>query len=153
MGEPILSRWIWLFPVTYAVHIAEEYGAGFASWAAAHGALLTDREVLAWNGVGCAAMIIGVLLADRSRRWRWIVTALAVIVAANGLYHAAASVVTASYSPGLVSGALLWLPLGLFALRHEWTRAARSTFWKGVLGAVVVHVIVALGFIALLPRS
>ncbi len=153
MGDYILSRWIWLFPATYAVHIAEEWVGGFAAWATAHGTPLSAGELLGWNCLGCALMTLGVALARARLRWRWIVTALGVIAAANGLYHAAASVATASYSPGLISGVLLWLPLGLFALRHEWTRAAHSTFWKGILAAVIVHAIIAAGFIALQPRS
>lgn len=135
-----MGRWIWLFPLTYVVHIVEEYGEDFTGWAVEFFPVrLTTGELLAWNLAGLVLMTAGVALAVLSRRWRWVVTAVAGIVLVNVLFHAIASAVTRTYSPGLISALLLWLPLGVVMLRKEWRGAARSTFWKGVTGVIVFH--------------
>jgi hypothetical protein len=135
---------IWLFPLTYLVHIGEEHWGGFALWISrVVGAHLTDRELLVLNGIGLVLMTTGAVLVSWSRRWRWVVTAIAGIVVVNAVLHAIGSVVTRSYSPGVVSGLVLWIPLGLFTLRRESRSAARSTFLKGVLAVFVFHALVS----------
>lgn len=149
---PLLSyvtprRWIWLYPVTYACHIAEEVwgGSGFPAWVReAAGVRLTNQELVIWNGIGWVAMTAGIVLISRSRKWRWVLTTLAGILLLNVLLHAGGSLVTYSYSPGLISSLALWLPLGLYTLRYEWRYAARSTFVKGLVGVIVFHVFVVI---------
>ena len=69
--------------------------------------------------------------------------------------HAGGTLLTASYSPGVVSAVLLWLPLGVMTLvRGHRVLAARS-FRSGVLIGVVAHAfvpLIAMGF-ALAPRG
>src|SRR5579859_7931657 len=139
---------IWLFPVTYLFHIAEEYWGGFAQWfSTATGVHATNEAVLLLNGIGLAVMTISVVLVSRSRKWRWVLTAIAGIVVVNALLHAAGSVLARSYSPGLVSGLLLWMPLGCYTLWREWRSAARSTFVKGVIGVGVFHALIGAALI------
>lgn len=136
------GKWIWLFPLTYLAHIGEEVWGeeGFAAWVdRVAGMHLTSRELVILNAVGWVAMTIGVGLVSRSAKWRWVLTALGGIVLMNVLLHASGSILTRSYSPGLVSSGLFWLPLGLFTLLHEWRHAARSTFLKGLIGVGVFH--------------
>src|SRR5690349_125720 len=138
------GRWIWLFPLTYLGHIAEEVwgGQGFAAWFdRVAGFHLTSLELVILNAAGWVAMSIGVVLVSRSAKWRWVLTALGGIVLMNVLLHAAGSIITHSYSPGLVTSGLFWLPLGLFTLLHEWRRAATSTFLKGLIGVGVFHIL------------
>jgi hypothetical protein len=60
---------IWLFPLTYLVHIAEEHWGGFAPWISrVAGAHLTDRELLVLNGIGLVLMTTGAVLVSWSRR-------------------------------------------------------------------------------------
>ena len=144
--------WIWLYPATYIVHIAEERwaGGGFAGWAArAANVHPTDAQILAWNVIGLCSMTLGIALARRSLNWRWVITAVAVIVIVNAALHALAGIATHTYSPGLISGAALWIPLGSFTLWREWGNAKRSTFMKGLIGAVVFHIVVVLGIIVM----
>jgi hypothetical protein len=136
------GKWIWLFPLTYLCHIAEEVwgGEGFAAWFdRVAGFHLTSRALIISNAAGWVAMTIGVLLVSRSSKWRWVLTALGGIVLMNFLLHAAGSIITRSYSPGLVSSGFFWLPLGLYTLVDEWRHAARSTFLKGLIGVAVFH--------------
>src|ERR1051326_882972 len=136
------GKWIWLFPLTYVAHIGEELwgGEGFAAWInRVAGFHLTAERLLVLNAIGWVAMTIGVALVRGSAKWRWVLTALGGIVLMNVVLHGAGSVITRSYSQGLVSSIVLWLPLGLFTLLHEWRHAARSTFVKGLIGTAVFH--------------
>lgn len=138
MGVTI-KQWAWLLPLTYILHIAEEYWTGFPDWMSRMGVPFTQKELLILNGVGLVAMIVAVSLP-----WRWVVTTLAGIVFLNGVLHATVSLVTRSYSPGLATGVLLWIPLGLYILIHEWKEAPGRTFVYGLTGIVVFHVIATL---------
>jgi hypothetical protein len=73
-----------------------------------------------------------------------LVVALGVLVLINMLLHVGGTLGSGSYSPGLVSAALLWLPLGLFALRWSWRRISRSRFAVGAALGVVGHGLVSL---------
>lgn len=140
------GKWIWLFPLTYLAHIGEEVwgGAGFAAWiGAVAGVRMSAETLVVWNAIGWLFMTLGVALASRNAKWRWALTAISGIVFMNALLHAIASLLTRSYSPGLTTSLILWVPLGLFTLRHEWRHAARSTFLKGLAGAIVFHILVA----------
>ena len=46
------------------------------------------------------------------RRYDWLPFALAAIILTNTLTHVIGSLATHSYSPGALSGLILWLPLG-----------------------------------------
>ena len=73
----------------------------------------------------------------------WLTPALGVLVAVNGLGHLAGSLVTRSYSPGLVSGLLLWLPLGVFAIAVGYRTLPSSAFLAGLGAGVLAQAVVA----------
>jgi hypothetical protein len=144
------ANWIWLFPLTYVLHIGEEYwgGESFPQWISrVAGVHLTAEYFLIVNCIGLALMIAGIALVRQWALWRWTLTAFGGVVLLNSASHAIASMITRSYSPGLVTGLLCWVPLGLVTLRHEWRNAPRSTFRTGTLGAVGLHTLVS--FLAL----
>jgi len=54
--------WVWLFPLTYVAHVAEEWWGGFPAWASRlFGARLTDGAFWSINGVG--VLVFGVAAA------------------------------------------------------------------------------------------
>ena len=135
------GRRLWLFPAIFAVHVVEEglAGEGFGRWIRR----LSGREVgtatfFAVNAAFEGAMVAAVHRATRRDGAAWVAPALGLIGAANGLGHLAGSVATRSYSPGAVSGAGLWAPLGLVALRRSRRALPRRDWRRGVaLGAAV----------------
>ena len=139
------AAWGWLFPATYALHILEELwgGEGFTAWMArVAGVELAPGRFLVWNALALLSMAAGVLLAERFRHLRWLLVAYAVAFLLNALSHLAASLYTASYSPGLVSSLLLWLPLAaltLLGFRKTLTRRGRRA---GVLVGLLMHCVV-----------
>jgi hypothetical protein len=142
---------LWLFPLTYAVHLAEEYwaGEGFLMWVArVRGTPLPVDAFLTLNAFGLALMIAGVILAQRHPAFAWIRIAMAAIVLMNGAAHVIGTMLLGAFSPGLVSGVVLWIPLGWYTLARS--RGVPSRQWRaGWIVAIGAHAIVsALAFTA-----
>jgi hypothetical protein len=146
-GKAWPDAWGWLYPATYAVHILEELwgGEGFTAWLArVAGVELAARQFLIWNALALLLMALGVWLAARFRHLRWLLLAYGVAFTLNALSHLAAGLYTVSYSPGLLSGLLLWLPLGastLIQFRKTLTRRGRRA---GLLVGLLMHCVVLL---------
>jgi hypothetical protein len=139
------TAWGWLFPATYAIHILEELwgGAGFTAWlAGVAGVELTARQFLIWNALALLLMTAGVLLTLRYGHLRWLLLAYGVAFLLNALSHLAASLYTVSYSPGLLSGLLLWLPLGALALLRFRKTLGRRGRRAGLVVGVLMHCVV-----------
>jgi hypothetical protein len=134
-----------LFPATYLIHIAEEYWGGLpARSAELTGLAISEEAFLAANAFFWILMIAAGLATVRRSSRAPLIVALATIVTINGTLHLGGSLLTASYSPGLVSGLLLWLPLGLSALARGSRVLPRKVFRAGILVGIVAHVFVPL---------
>jgi hypothetical protein len=139
------DHWPWLFPATYALHFAEEYAGGFNRWLSAiAGANLSDRDFIAINAIAFVVMSLAAALAAYQPQSRWLIAALGTIVALNALLHVGGSILARSYSPGAITGALLWFPLGLFALRRARNELPSSSFALGVIVGLCLHGLVSL---------
>lgn len=157
IGKTVSRRWhyldpalLWLYPATYLVHLAEEFwaGGGFVRWLAALGGTpFTEAAFVLLNLLGLALVCLGVVLVSRDDAFGWVAIALATAVVLNALGHLAAGLLTASYSPGMVTGVVLWLPLGglsLLRAGHQASRRAlRAGLWVGLLATIVVLGLVA----------
>lgn len=75
--------------------------------------------------------------------WAWFVVTFGTIVLINGTLHVLGSGGSASYSPGVITGLALYLPLGITTLRLGRTRSSAGTFWAAVLLGVAIHGVVA----------
>ena len=140
-------RWGWLLPATYAVHILEEWrgGEGFpAWWSRLTGAELSVERFLALNTYALAGMALGVVSAALFRQMRWLIVGFGAVVFVNALAHAGASALTRSYSPGVISGTLLWLPLGAWVLSAGREDLSRRDFGVGVGVGLLMHASVTL---------
>jgi hypothetical protein len=137
----LCGRWLWLFPASYAIHIAEEGLAGerFYHWIGR----VTGREMspgafAAGNLAFEAAMIAAVRRVLTREDAAWLVPALGTVTAVNGIGHLAGSVVTRSYSPGVVSGVGAWAPLGLFAVIRSRQLLPRSAWRRGIMAGALI---------------
>lgn len=149
--EP-LGPWVWLFPATYLFHIAEELwgGEGFPEWVSRFAAVTLTREEFLRINVGFwVAMTAAVFIVRRAASADWIVATLATLVTVNGFLHLAGSAVTGTYSPGLVTGVLLWVPLGIFALKSLRARLGLGTFWPACLGGLGLQAMASLGLLGI----
>jgi hypothetical protein len=137
----------WLFPATFLVHIAEEYwgGGGYSAYMArARGVNLPPSRFLLMNGFGLGLMTLGVLLARKYRFTQWLVVCLGALVLGNGLSHTINGVVSREYNPGLVSGLLIWIPLGLVTLVSLKAKMVGRRYWTALCIGIGIQVVVAL---------
>src|SRR5262249_27195722 len=146
--------WIWLFPLTYLAHVTEEYWGGFYRWIARIvGGTLTAEQFLSLNTIFWIVMTAAIAVAFWSRAGDWLVIALGAVVLINGSAHVIGSVLTRSYSPGAISGLLLWIPLGAFTLRRAWRNLPHARVIAGMLLGVVLHALVVLSTFSELRRE
>jgi Protein of unknown function with HXXEE motif len=145
-SDSLTTICLWVFPVVYLLHIAEEYwgGGGFPAYVArTRGIYLSPTKFLLLNGIGLALTIIGVSLARRLGFTEWLLVCLATVVLINGLSHTVASLVRVEYNPGFVTGLLLFIPLGAATLAYMKRRRMRGRRYAGALivGAAIHGVI------------
>ena len=143
--ETLSATWGWLFPLTYLLHLAEEWwgGEGFPAWInRIAGVPMGEIQFLVWNGLALFCLTVGVFLALRTKSLRWLPLAFGVAYLLNALSHLAASLLTVSYSPGLVSGLLLWTPLGTATLLRARKSLSRRAFRAGLIVGGAAHAIV-----------
>jgi len=134
-----------LFPVTYLVHILEEWLGGFVAWyARAFGGGVSESAFLVANAAALAGMTLGVALAYKFGAMRWLFVSFGVATFVNGVAHVAASLATLAYSPGVVSGALIWLPLGFVTVRAGRVGLTRRSFIAGIIVGALMHAVVIL---------
>ncbi len=145
---PFSGRWLWLFPLTYALHAVEEVwaGGGYAAWiTAVSGQPISDSELVVIHAVLIVATSLLVVIVSRRRRFFWGIVAFGVVVTGNAVLHVASSWLTRTYSPGLVTGLLAWAPLGVLTLRRAARTLPRSdVVWGTAIGIVATAVISAL---------
>ena len=159
--DPLL---VWLFPASYAAHVVEEWLGGFPEWLAVFGREGLPRGAfVAINGVAMTLMIVATHLVTRAERKSramaeddghgWIAVAIATILLVNGLMHIGASLLTATYSPGLFTSMVLYLPIAQLALFRAWQQAPRRAFLRGTCAGVAMHALVSGIAIALASTS
>jgi Protein of unknown function with HXXEE motif len=108
---------LWLLLVAAVLHVVEEWvwPGGFLSWfrelvGFAEG--LSMRLAVAVNAAFLALMAAAAIVADANPRFS---LSAASLCFANGVLHVVGTVRTNRYSPGLVTGAVLYLPLAVAA--------------------------------------
>lgn len=116
-----ISNLVWpgLFPATFLLHLVEEYfgGEGFsANLSRTRGVSFSSWRFFALTSLGLFLMVLGLILAYQHNFPQMMLVILGTTVLLNGLSHAITSLKTSSYNPGLISGVLIWMPLGAVTL-------------------------------------
>ncbi len=144
--HPRARWWPLLLPLAYLLHLAEEWwgGVGFVVWTArALGREVSAARFLALNGVVWPLFAALTLVAIRRPALTWFLTTFSTVVFINGILHALGSLASGSYSPGLFTGLLLYLPIGGYALGSGFRQLTPGAFGLAVLGGVLIHALVA----------
>lgn len=140
--DPLL---VWLLPLAYALHMLEEWFGGFPEWIAlVIGSPLPRPAFLAINAVAFTLAIIASRRATARESAGWMTIAVATVLLVNGLAHILGTLVTRTYSPGLFTGIVLYLPLAQLTLLRAWSQAEGGSFAGGVLAGLAVHALVPL---------
>jgi hypothetical protein len=139
--------WSWLFPAIYLAHIAEEFwgGGGYSAYVArTRGVTLSPVRFLVLTGLGWALIVVGIILARKFKFTQWLMVCLSTVVAANGLSHTINSVIRAQYNPGLISGLLIFIPLGMATLVYLKRRMQGRRYFVALLVGIAIQGVVSL---------
>jgi hypothetical protein len=114
MTQSHLQLVLWALPLFLCIHVFEEfaYPGGFIQWMATHNSRRLKSPSY-YIVINAAAILLGAIVAAIPPTTIgyclhiWLVT----FMATNGLSHAIASVQAQRYSPGTVTGSILFFPL------------------------------------------
>ena len=131
---------LWPFVPAYAIHVAEEWFAGFPVWIArVTGRPVPDAAFVLINSVALVLLIAGIRAATRKEDSGWIAVAVATIALVNTIAHAAGAAFTRSYSPGLISAIVFYVPLASLTMIRALDQAPRLQLRRGVAAGLLIH--------------
>ena len=140
--------WSWLFPLSYLIHIAEEYwgGEGYPAYILRlRGVHMSTPRFLAAQSVGFILVTISVILARRLKFLPMMLVILGTVVAGNALTHTVTALSIFRYGPGLLSSIFIWGPLGIATLIHFKTYIDdQRQYWIAIAIGVGVNVVVGI---------
>jgi hypothetical protein len=140
-----IDIWSWLFPLTYLIHIAEEYwgGEGYPAYILrVRGVHLSTTRFLVAQTLGIVLMAAAVMLARRFNFPHMMVIIMASIVLVNGLTHTVTSLSNGGYDPGVLSSVVIWIPLAIFSLIRFKQDVSRKRYFIGIAIGLGVNVLV-----------
>jgi hypothetical protein len=134
---------LWLFVPAFLIHVAEEWFADFPGWLQQiAGRPVPMPAFLLINGVAMLSLIVAIRAATRNEVFGWMAVAIATIVLVNTGSHAAGTAFTQSYSPGLISAVVLYVPLGSLTMIRALDQAPRAQLARGIQIGLVIHALV-----------
>ena len=142
-----INFWLWVFPVTYLIHIAEEYwgGEGYPAYILRlRGVHMSTTRFLVAQSVGVALVTIGVILARHFNFRQMMLVILGTIVLVNGITHSVTALSIMRYGPGLWSSIFIWMPLGILTLVRFKNAVSSRQYWIGIAIGVGVNVVVGI---------
>lgn len=143
--------WLWLFPTTFLVHAAEEYwiAGGYYEWASATpDADLTATEFGALISLAFLGILALVLVVRAWPGLSWLALTIGTAFFLNGVSHTVTTVTSASFSPGTVTGVLIWWPLGIYTLRRLKPILTRPQLMLGIgVGVAMQFGVTAVGML------
>ena len=110
---------MWVFPLTYLIHIAEEYwgGEGYSAYLyRLRGVNLSTGRFFFFQSLGVVLIVLGIIISLQLRFPRFMLGIMGAIVLSNGITHTVTALRHGGYGPGLVSCILIWIPLGIGTL-------------------------------------
>jgi hypothetical protein len=146
-STPSATLWSWLFPLTYIIHIGEEFygGEGYPAYLKRlRGVEMSPTKFLVGQAIGLALIVVGILIARRLSFPRQLLVILGTVVLINGLSHLVTSSYYREYGPGLISGVLIWIPLGLATLIRFKNSMRSVRYWLYIGIGVGINALIAL---------
>jgi len=136
----------WMLPIFYLIHLLEEFyaGIGLPAWLSnVFNAELSNQDFILINVFGLAIMILNALLTSFGKGKDLMLIALTTLLFMNGFIHLIASGLTWSYNPGVVSGTLVYIPLGFIFFKKK-KAFSKENLIAGIFTGIVVHLGVTL---------
>ena len=137
-----MTDWLpWMPLVAALLHMTEEfvYPGGFPAWYKRYridASRITPRFLLIVNGALLVACVnLALLGRTPPGAVYWLI--IATVLASNGIWHAWACYKSHGYSPGVISGVLIYVPMTVYGVR-EFLRSGvisiRTAEISGVVG-------------------
>ena len=127
------------------LHVTEEYGypGGFLKWAKKFIPRIADRITIRMavivNGIFLLLCFAGVLLGGM---YPMFALSIAGLILVNGIIHVLSSIVTKSYSPGLITSLVLYIPLSIYLFMYF--NISLTSILNLILYGVLYHLFVPL---------
>jgi Protein of unknown function with HXXEE motif len=113
-----VQKIFWAMAVASWLHMAEEYvyPGGFLQWIRRHTTKvrLTPADAIVIN-LAFLALVASPLFTD-PRAAPIVTVSIPVLLIANAVLHVIGTIVTKSYSPGVITATLLYFPIGGYAI-------------------------------------
>jgi hypothetical protein len=134
---------VWLI-AAYLIPLAEEWFGGFPEWSRViREAGVSSQRFILINSIALALFVVLSVTARRRPGLAWFPSTLAAIFLINGVLHALATWRYGVYSPGTVSGLLIYIPLGVLVLREMREYLSESAFIACLGMGAVAHVFIS----------
>lgn len=136
---------VWFLPVSYLLHIIEEYygGEGLPAWLSGFLNIdLSNPDFVTINSVAFTAVVVFAVIHSFIKENNLLFLALVTLFFVNGLLHLISSAVSFTYSPGTITGVLIYLPLGLYLFKLLYIKLAERKFYTGVMLGLLLHLLV-----------
>jgi hypothetical protein len=139
------SFWIWAFPITFVIHITEEFfgGEGYSGYLLRlRGIRVSPQRFLVGQAIAFALMLVGIILAKHLKFLNYMIVIMGAVVLVNAVTHCMQTVVHGQYVPGLVTAIILWLPLGMITLLRFKSQMRKISYWICVtLGVAIISTV------------
>lgn len=140
--------WSWLFPLSYLIHIAEEYwgGEGYPAYILRlRGVHMSTGRFLAAQSVGFILVTIAIVSARRIKFLPMMLVILGAVVAGNALTHTVTALSILKYGPGLFSSIFIWGPLGIATIiRFKRYIDDGRQYWIAIAIGIAINVVVGI---------
>jgi len=135
----------WFLPIAYLFHLADEYFTGFPGWFS--GIFKVDlslNDFIIINSFGFTTTVVATALYSLNKLNDSVVVVLGTLFFVNGVVHIAATIFTASYSPGTLSACLLYLPLGYLIYKKIFSLLTYRQKSLSIAAGFFIQIIVAI---------
>lgn len=116
---------LWIVVAALGVHIIEEYAMNFPGWALRFFSMPITSED--FHLVNACVSLYAIACAVVGWRLPAFSLTIAGLIGLNGLFHAGASLVVGGYSPGAVTGLVVFVPVALATYRAAFRAGVAST--------------------------
>ena len=124
----------WMIPATFFFHLLEEFFGGFSIWfSELFNADLSKGNFIAINAVALTIILILAILYSYGKIKRIVLVVLGAMFFLNGVLHLLLSIFTMKYSPGTITGLILFVPLGVLIYKNVFPSLTRADRRNGIL--------------------
>jgi hypothetical protein len=136
------AGYLWIFAVVFVIHLIEEFWGGTRSPDPdkLHGLDLSRGGFIRANLVALGLFMGSIGVALKLGFPQFLLVALATFVVVNGAGHLVTSIRKTEYSSGLVTGVLMFLPLGVFTLVRLEPVMSTLRFSKAIVAGLVMQI-------------